>query len=134
MSARTASQTASNGQTDQTDQTAARIAALLKEHAELVAQYPVTTGAAKAQVSRKLNVLQLELDLLDADYPYWERPSPVVVRSFVHTPDELVARIAGLRKQMTRADRNEASKSTAARELETALKQAESRGIEVPAA
>ena len=75
----------------------------------------------------------MELDLLDVDYPYWEKPSAAVVRSYVHTPEELVDRIARLRKQMQRTDRNEASKTTAARELENVLKQAESRGIEVPA-
>jgi hypothetical protein len=107
---------------------------LLKTHRELVAEYPASFGAAKAQIVRKLNIVQMELDLLGAEYDYWQKPEPVVTRSYVHTPEELLARIAGLRKLLAREDRNEASKQTAQRALDEALKQAQGRGIEVPAA
>lgn len=109
-----------------------RTAELLKQHRELVAQYPVTTGAAKAQVSRKLNIVQMELDLIGAEYEYWTRPECVVTRSYVFTADELVARIQGLRRQLTRDDRSEASKSTAERELQARLAEAEKREISIP--
>jgi len=110
-----------------------RTADLLKEHAKLVAEYPATTGAAKAQVVRKLNLLQVELDLIGAEYDYWTKPEPVVTRSYTLDPEQLRERIVGLRKLMDRADRPEAAKATAARELELAIKQCEARGIEVPA-
>jgi hypothetical protein len=111
-----------------------READLLKEHAELVAQYPVTTGATKAQVVRKLNLVQVELDLLNVEYPYWVKPEPIATRTYLLAPDELLDRIEGLRKLVAREDRPEAARATADRELTNALQQAEKRGLTVPSA
>lgn len=105
---------------------------LLRTHRQLVAEYPATVGAAKAQISRKLNLVQMELDLIGSTYDFWEKPDSVITRSYLHSPEQLVERIAGLRRLMAREDRPEVAKATADRELTAALAQAEKRGIEVP--
>ncbi len=108
-----------------------RVDELLKSHRELVALYPTQHSARKAQTSRKLNLVQLELDMLDVEYPFWTKPEPVVTRSYVYSPEELVARIENLRAQMERTDRPESHKTVVDRELTNALEMATKRGIEV---
>jgi hypothetical protein len=113
--------------------TESRAEQLLRQHRELTALYPGQSGAAKAQTSRKINLVQVELDLLGIeDYDFWTKPTAEVTRSWTHTPEELLERIAGLRRNMKRTDRDETYLAAVDRELTAALLQCEKRQIPVP--
>jgi hypothetical protein len=108
---------------------------LMKAYRAAITEYGVTTGARRAQHGRKINALALEISLLDEvpeTFEWWVKPSPVTIKSYVHTPDELTARIAKLRALVAREDLPEIAKSTADRELSNCLEQAEKRGVAIP--
>jgi hypothetical protein len=119
-----------------TTTTTDRASELMKSYREAIAEYAVTVGAKRAQVAKRINLLALEISLLDETpdgFEWWTKPSPTVIKSYVHSAEQLSARIVKLRVLAGREDLPEIARSTAHRELTLALDQAAKRGIEVPA-
>ena len=109
-----------------------RATELMREYRKAIAEYGATTGARKAQHGRRINALALEISLLDQvpeAFEWWVKPSPVTVKSYIHTPEELTARIDKLRALVARDDLPEIARATADRELTNCVEQAQKRGL-----
>jgi hypothetical protein len=132
---------------------------MLTEHRTLVATYPVKTGADKAQVSKKINLL--ESDMIGAglrmrvesadsdsdymvvtidgvqtdsdkyDFDHFVIPTPYS-KKWTFTESELLGKVESLRKQATAEYLPDIMRSGADRQLIDRLREADKRGIKVP--
>ena len=135
---------------------------MLSAHGKDVAEYPVKVGADKAQVSKRLNILERDMigiglrmrqesESSDHDYdvvtllsvtPWDEDPKSydfdhfviptAYSRKWTRTPDELLAHI-DLQRQIAQAEHlPDIMRSGEDRELTDRLSEADRRGIKVP--
>ena len=130
---------------------------MLKEHTDLVALYPVKTGAPKAQVSRKINDLEADMLSVGLAMSVTQDDDSVIVvtedgladdgrkADFVHfviptaytkkwdtTPEELLERIVSRRKQALNEMLPDIVRSKAEKQILLDIESAGKRGIKVP--
>jgi hypothetical protein len=101
---------------------------LKREHAELIAEYGRTAGAAKAQVARKIHETQVDMRLAGVNYEAWQKPAAYRSR-FELSESQLRDQIAGLKSLLASDDVEAPTKDAAERRLERFTAQAERRGI-----
>ncbi len=113
--------------TSQTETTEER---LLREHRELVTEYPVQSGAAKAVISRKIGERELDLTLAGVSFDPFEKPTAYRT-SYELSESQLRDQIAALRSLIAEGKASDVVTHAAERRLARFEQQAERRGVSI---
>jgi hypothetical protein len=103
----------------------------LEQHAELIGLYDVKTGASKAQVSRRITELELDMTLDGVEFTPWEKPVAYSTKWLI-SESELIDQITKLYAVRDNGEIRENIREAAERRLAKMVDQAQRRGVEVP--